>query len=316
MDNLREALVRLTSGSSASDDLHAARQGLLAFGLPSELIDDLLSDLPAGAQEALELVGLAPSSLGDLLRQGIQQEVQLADSVMAAVLGGDSADPDLPADMPAAVGELPPAIRAEAGDIDFAADMPGGVPELADAVRLEAGAVELAGQFEGGIDPLAPAVRSEAGEIELGLHADGAVPELASAVRAEAGEIELALHADGAVPELASALRSEAGTVDLAPSVMGKIMPSSLGAVPEVAATTASGGWFGLAIAMAAAFLAVMWQGSPAQVQALSPGQFASSSELKMELEFVEGASVTVMEVEGDDGEAVGVIWIDEELML
>jgi hypothetical protein len=200
------------------------------------------------------------------------------------------------------------------------------LPPVAEAIRQEAGQVPAAQGL-----PVASALRAEAGTVDvvdvvfasLGL-ANGT--SIDAALRSEAGPMDLAnavcVALQHAHPPVGEAVRDEAGDVSLADGVVatieGKTLPSALGTELALPAPANRPWSWGAVLAAAIVFLVVgtsqLFPQGPGIAQvAEMPMQFASAAEVVVEdLDY--GASVQVMQTEGDEGALI--IWVDEEVTL
>jgi hypothetical protein len=123
-------------------------------------------------------------------------------------------------------------------------------------------------------------------------------------------------------PPVGEAVRDEAGDVSLADGVVatieGKTLPSALGTELALPAPANRPWSWGAVLAAAIVFLVVgtsqLFPQGPGIAQvAEMPMQFASAAEVVVEdLDY--GASVQVMQTEGDEGALI--IWVDEEVTL
>lgn len=317
---LESLLIRIRDGLIDDDEVAQARALVMHDGrLPLEIREEALTatdDLAADTEALLALLG-NDDGFGDLLRDAVNHQANVADDVMTA-LGAFN--------VPVAQ-----AVREEAGDVEISVAalhaLEADVLPVAEAVVAEAGTVDITRAVMAQIGcsdwlPVGAAIRDEAGQVDI-----------AAAVMSTLG-VQIGVAGQGI--ELGEAILGEAGTVDIADAVMTDLrgpmaMPAPT-AVPELPAAANRSGWSVGALLMAAMALLVVGaggvmnglpgsstEGSSIMAKGgddvLQPSDmvFASAADVVVE-DLSYGSDVVVFQTEGDAGALI--LWVDEEVVL
>ncbi|NCG22492.1 MAG: hypothetical protein GWP91_26040 [Rhodobacterales bacterium] len=311
---LESLLIRIRDGLFDDDEVAQARALVMHDGrLPLEIREEALTasdDLAADTEALLALLG-NEDGFGDLLRDAVNHQANVADDVMTA-LGAFN--------VPVAQ-----AVREEAGDVEISVAalhaLEADVLPVAEAVGAEAGTVDITQAVMAQIGfsdwlPIGAAIRDEAGQVDI-----------AAAVMSTLGVQGVAL---------GEAILAEAGTIDIADTVMidlrGPMAMPSPTAVPELPAAANRSGWSVGALLMAAMAILVVGAGGvmnglPGSSTAgssimakggddvLQPSDmvFASAADVVVE-DLSYGSDVVVFQTEGDAGALI--LWVDEEVVL
>jgi len=235
---LEKLLEHIRDGEATAEQIAEARE-LAAHDarLPEEIRSEVLIDADELVAVAVGLLAvLGSDDFGDLLKEALFDELDIADDVMAAIS--------------AVTPPVADAVRDEAGDIGidrglgsasvlFTAETLEELGDLGlpirDAVLAEAGHVDIAAAVMSKLDidstGLADAIRAEAGDIDITAETLAALGDLGLSVReavvAEAGAIDIASSVfatiGGESLDFAAAVRTEAGTIDIAARVVTDI---------------------------------------------------------------------------------------------
>jgi len=316
---LEMLLERIRDGVATVDEIDGARELARHDGrLPEEIRGEILGeDIEADAVALLAI--LAGDDFGEVLREALVDELDVADDVMAAIAA--SGPP------------LADAVRDEAGEIEVTSDTLAALGDLGlpirEAVVAEAGRIEVAHAVMTALrqDSLAisAAVQAEAGRVDIADQVCMALGISTPSVR------EAILDEAGAVPDIWTAVFDDISAREtLVPEVPVVAFPPGATVAPVVAndgmpsAANNNRRWarygFG-ALVMAAAALLVLGL-SPGQstittIPTVNPDElvevaqlvFASAGDVVVEnLEY--GDDVMVMQMMGDDGAMI--LWVDE----
>jgi hypothetical protein len=235
--NLESLLFRIRDGQASAEEVDRAR-ALVASDvrLPDELreVVDFTDDPEGDAVGLLAVLG-ADSLFGDLLREGLADELAAPEPVITAE------DVDGPWALHDA---FVAAVAEEAGSVEVVAEVfaASGLPlddlPIAAAIRSLAGEVEVADGVLARLGlpafelPLAAAVEGEAGRVDLLARIEAELTDLglplAEAIAYEAGTIDVAdavITAVGGEARLpvAEAVRAEAGNVSVWPAIEASV---------------------------------------------------------------------------------------------
>ena len=216
-NTLEKLLEQIRDGEASAKQIAEARGLAVHDGrLPEDIRGEVLIDDDDLQAEAVGLLAvLGNDDFGDLLREALSEELDVADDVMSAIANEaapvaaavreEAGDIEITAQTLEELGDLGVPIReavfAEAGHVDIVAATMQALGDLGlslnEAVAAEAGTVDLSGSVMTGLGfeslDIGASIRAEAGDIDIAVavltQVGGADSGLREAVMAEAGEV-------------------------------------------------------------------------------------------------------------------------------